>query len=407
MDLQELKEHWNCFGQSDPLWAILTEPSKKNRQWDLDEFFETGRSEIFDALKRASALPFGFGLHPGLEQVRQGGEWRECPQIRKGKALDFGCGVGRLTQAMCLFFEQCHGVDIAPAMIELARQYNRYGSRCIYHLNDQPHLKIFRSSMFDFVYSNIVLQHMETVYSRKYIREMVRVLAPGGMLVFQVPSEPGAGPGTGEVIDYPLPDSAFAARIAVLMVACLAAPGSSLEIPLRIRNAGPCLWPARGVANARYQIHIGNHWLDTSGKMLVFDDIRMPLPKDLAPGEEAEVLFSVRVPGQDGDYLLELDLVQEQVAWFAAKGSKTVRIAIRVQGTGEKKNSRGGCSPRMEMYGLPKDEVVALVQRAGAEVLSVENDLYAPGWKAFRYYATKAPEPRRFSRWRLLGRSSR
>jgi len=157
MDLQELKENWDCFGESDPLWAILTEPSKKNRKWSLEEFFETGRNEILDVLKRASGLPFGFRLDPRFEQVKQGGDWRECPEIRKGKALDFGCGVGRLTQAMCLFFQECHGVDIAPSMIELARQYNRYGTRCVYHLNDRADLELFPSDTLDVVYSSIVL----------------------------------------------------------------------------------------------------------------------------------------------------------------------------------------------------------------------------------------------------------
>ena len=35
-------------------------------------------------------------------------------QVRPGRALDFGCGVGRLTQALAGKFSECDGVDIAP-----------------------------------------------------------------------------------------------------------------------------------------------------------------------------------------------------------------------------------------------------------------------------------------------------
>ena len=37
--------------------------------------------------------------------------------VRRSRSLDFGCGIGRLTQAMAEFFEVCDGVDISPTMI--------------------------------------------------------------------------------------------------------------------------------------------------------------------------------------------------------------------------------------------------------------------------------------------------
>jgi SAM-dependent methyltransferase len=389
MELEEMKRHWDSFGKTDPLWAILTEPSKKNQKWDLEEFFETGRNEILEVLKRVNALPFGLRLDPRFEQVKQGDQWMDWEEIRKGRALDFGCGVGRLTQAMCLFFEECHGVEIAPSMIELARQYNRYRDRCFYRLNDRADLRLFGSDRFDFVYSNIVLQHMEPALSQKYIGEFVRVMIPGGVLVFQIPSEPADLWGAGTIIDHSLPDSGFVAEITVLKDSCVVAPGSGVEIPVCIRNAGRCLWPARGLANTKYQIHLGNHWLDCSGKMLVLDDMRMPLPNDIASGEEARLVFSVKAPQRSGDYLLELDLVQEQVTWFAEKNSKTARIPVRVQETEETGVEKAIFSPKMEMYGVRKDQVVSLVEEAGGRILVAEEDFYAPGWHGFRYYVTK------------------
>lgn len=106
----------------------------------------------------------------------------------KRKALDFGCGVGRVTQPLARYFDQVWGIDIAPSMIELARIYNQYGERCQYLVNEAPDLRLVGDHQFDFVYSNITLQHMEPDYAKSYIREFVRVLAPGGVVLFQIPS---------------------------------------------------------------------------------------------------------------------------------------------------------------------------------------------------------------------------
>ena len=36
--------------------------------------------------------------------------------VGRERALDFGCGVGRVTQALCEYFTECTGIDIAPAV---------------------------------------------------------------------------------------------------------------------------------------------------------------------------------------------------------------------------------------------------------------------------------------------------
>jgi len=111
------------------------------------------------------------------------------PRARR-TALDFGCGIGRLTQALAGHFEQVYGVDIAPRMIELAREHNRQGSRCEYRWNPENHLRSFGDGSMDMIYSWITLQHMRPRHARAYIREFLRVLAPGGLLLFQYPSRP-------------------------------------------------------------------------------------------------------------------------------------------------------------------------------------------------------------------------
>lgn len=168
MDLKELQKNWDEFGRIDPLWAILTLPDKKDNKWDINEFFQSGQKEIDDIMHYTQSIGISF------------------PRRR---ALDFGCGVGRLTQALCNYFDEVCGVDIAPSMIDLSKKLNRYEGRCSYFLNERDDLKIFEDNKFDFIYTNITLQHMKPVYSKKYIQEFLRILSPNGVLIFQLPSQ--------------------------------------------------------------------------------------------------------------------------------------------------------------------------------------------------------------------------
>ena len=167
MHIDEIKRNWNAFGRKDPFWAILTHPDKQAGKWEIDEFYQTGKNEIGLMMDYATSL--------GL-------------RIKPGTALDFGCGVGRLTQALAPHFWQVIGVDIARSMLKIARKYNRAGKRCRYILNETDNLKRFQDGYFDFVYSNIVLQHMEPRYCKRYLAEFVRILARRGILIFQLPS---------------------------------------------------------------------------------------------------------------------------------------------------------------------------------------------------------------------------
>jgi hypothetical protein len=79
MEFEELKRNWEQFGKQNPPWAILTDPDKRNVKWYLDEFFDSGRIEITRIMELASTF--------------------DLPKTHD-YALDFGCGVGRLTQAL-------------------------------------------------------------------------------------------------------------------------------------------------------------------------------------------------------------------------------------------------------------------------------------------------------------------
>ena len=72
-------------------------------------------------------------------------------------------------------------------MVELAKQFNRVGEKCAYQRNTQPNLALFEDGSFDFIYSTIVLQHIDPQLTQAYLREFIRVLRAGGVLVFQLP----------------------------------------------------------------------------------------------------------------------------------------------------------------------------------------------------------------------------
>ena len=120
--IRRLKQARDELGRKDPLWAIQSLPDKKGNKWRLDEFFETGRREIQDVLSYLRVR----NLTPTGRRV-----------------FDFGCGVGRLSQALAEHFDEVHGVDLSDSMIAIARRHNRHGTRCLYHVNDRADLSLF------------------------------------------------------------------------------------------------------------------------------------------------------------------------------------------------------------------------------------------------------------------------
>lgn len=164
--LGRLRSDWTRLAEEDPLWAVCVHPDRKGGRWDLREFNATGRAEIAAAMAHLDRL--------GLCRRRE-------------RALDFGCGVGRLTAALIAHFAEVTGVDISPAMLERAARFNGADGRCRYLHNDTADLRAFGDGSFDLVYSSLVLQHIPPPLARAYLAEFVRVLRPGGAIMLLVP----------------------------------------------------------------------------------------------------------------------------------------------------------------------------------------------------------------------------
>jgi ubiquinone/menaquinone biosynthesis C-methylase UbiE len=106
------------------------------------------------------------------------------------RALDFGCGIGRMTRAFTAHFDQVYGVDASETMIKLARQSNASFANCRFMVSAEADLNMFASNEFDMIYSWQVFQNMRNrAVALSIIQECVRVLKPKGLLAFQCPSQ--------------------------------------------------------------------------------------------------------------------------------------------------------------------------------------------------------------------------
>jgi cyclopropane fatty-acyl-phospholipid synthase-like methyltransferase len=161
-DVDKLRKGWNRRAKDNPFYYILTKPEFVHSP-DAEIFFRSGEKEISELLSSVDTL----GLKLG-----------------KKTALDFGCGVGRLTLALAKYFDGCVGVDVSDQMITFARGFNKFPNKVTYLLNLEPDLSVFETSTFDFVVSLGVLQHIPPELQRRYIADFARILRPGGVAVF-------------------------------------------------------------------------------------------------------------------------------------------------------------------------------------------------------------------------------
>src|SRR3954470_22090154 len=160
MQIDSQAQDWNELAQLDPEWAILTTPGKRFGGWDTDEFFATGTAEARAFMTRVVEL--------GLPEER-------------GRALDFGCGLGRMTRALADHFTECIGIDISEEMVRGAIQANADVGGITFELNKATDLRRFDDASVDLVYSMIVLQHVpDRDAIESYVSEFCRVLRPGG-----------------------------------------------------------------------------------------------------------------------------------------------------------------------------------------------------------------------------------
>ncbi|HJX89887.1 MAG TPA: hypothetical protein VJ372_05285 [Pyrinomonadaceae bacterium] len=133
----------------------------------------------------------------------------------------------------------------------------------------------------------------------------------------------------------PLADGGFKAEVTAAEPPTKLRAGQVEVINIKVKNISNVIWWQRGGelndrSDNKFYIAAGNRWLDKDGKLSSETEGHNGIPKDLKPGEETEMPLQITAPKTPGDWTLNLDMVQEGVAWFGEKGSPTTKIKVMV-----------------------------------------------------------------------------
>lgn len=165
MDIAEqMRVDWNARAKEDAHYFVAF--GRHNQ--DDEEFFATAHEVVFGLeyeLKR-------FGRNVNRNALR---------------ALEIGCGPGRLMKPLARNFGEIHGVDVSDEMVQRARTNLRDVPHAHAHRSFGADLRQFADESFDFVYSYAVFQHIpDRGVVDSYLRDAHRVLKTGGLFWFQV-----------------------------------------------------------------------------------------------------------------------------------------------------------------------------------------------------------------------------
>jgi SAM-dependent methyltransferase len=100
--------------------------------------------------------------------------------------LDIGCGIGRFVEALAPQVRRVVGIDIAPAMIEIARQRCRHHGNVELVQSSGRDLAMAGSAGFDLVYAVDTFPYLVQAgggLAARHLQEAARVLRPGGALL--------------------------------------------------------------------------------------------------------------------------------------------------------------------------------------------------------------------------------
>ena len=163
--LEKMKADWDARAKENARYYVQT----AQENWSDEEFFASGEQTVREQILN------------DMINICQGKEPREM------KVLEIGCGAGRVTRALSGLFGQVYGVDVSGEMVARARLA----------LADRPNAQVFQNNgrdlsvlgdiQVDFAFSTIVFQHIPSrEIIENYVREVQRLLRPGGLFKFQV-----------------------------------------------------------------------------------------------------------------------------------------------------------------------------------------------------------------------------
>jgi SAM-dependent methyltransferase len=166
MSTGDMGRFWDARAREDAFYFV--DNTGTYRGADVDRFWAEGRRNLEAVLGAVDAE-----LRPG------------------DVVLDIGCGVGRLTRVIAETAAHVHAIDVSAEMLQQARELNAHLTNVTWHHGDGTTLHPVADASVDAVVSHVVFQHIpDPAITLGYVREMGRVLRPGGWAAFQISNDP-------------------------------------------------------------------------------------------------------------------------------------------------------------------------------------------------------------------------
>ena len=161
---------WKKWGEKDPYFGVVSHPEFRSGsiEQNRDGFFNSGEKFVANVLSQADRC---FG---GVKQ--------------RTSALDFGCGVGRLTIPLARRFKHVDGADVSAFMLDEARNNCKLFAinNARFHLTNGKIDHAEWPRRYDFVNSYIVLQHIPVRRGYAIINSLLSLLNDGGIAMLHV-----------------------------------------------------------------------------------------------------------------------------------------------------------------------------------------------------------------------------
>lgn len=168
--LSRMERDWDARAREAPEHYIAS----AHRHWQTDDFFRSGEINVNNYILADA------------EVIRQGGK------LSQMRALEIGCGAGRMTRALAASFGEVQAVDISTEMIALAKRNLADLRNVFFYKNNGIDLSELPDQRFDFAFSYIVFQHIPILgVIETYVREVHRCLKRGALFKFQVQGDTG------------------------------------------------------------------------------------------------------------------------------------------------------------------------------------------------------------------------
>lgn len=127
----------------------------------------------------------------------------------------------------------------------------------------------------------------------------------------------------------PLPPEAFHAQLSLRQTPTKMIAGQKQTLRVSVKNISNSTWSCISDAQGRYAVVVRARWRKSDGPVIP-DAASSELNYDLEPNDVNDVDLEVTPPAAGGNYVLEIDLLEEPESWFSQNGSENLRVPIAV-----------------------------------------------------------------------------